>query len=102
MIGMPPYGHESGPANCGLRNGTWKLLRHGGDKPNAWTAPGYGLSPPSDATYAPLGPPLDCAAPSYSLNQYCIKAMRTCLPDVNRVLRNRLSIRFFANIVDGL
>jgi hypothetical protein len=40
------YGHQAGPTNGGLRQGRWKLLRGGGDKPSGWTAPGYGLQAP--------------------------------------------------------
>jgi hypothetical protein len=38
------FGHERGPDNCGLRNGPWKLLRAGGDKPDKWDPPGYNLT----------------------------------------------------------
>jgi hypothetical protein len=46
------YGHEAGPNNCGLRNGSWKLLRAGGDKPDKWDPPGYGLRPAATAATA--------------------------------------------------
>lgn len=38
------YGHEGRPSDCGLRQGNWKLLREGGDKPDTWDKPGYGLN----------------------------------------------------------
>ena len=40
------YGHEHGPNNCGLCNGSWKLLREGGDKPSGFDPPGFGLVVP--------------------------------------------------------
>lgn len=57
------YGHEKGPTNCGLRNGTWKLLRAGGDKPSVWDPPGYGLGN-STATATAEAAAASCAAPN--------------------------------------
>ena len=57
------YGHEKGPTNCGLRNGTWKLLRAGGDKPSVWDPPGYGLGNSTAAATAEAAA-ASCAAPN--------------------------------------
>ena len=71
------YGHEDGPWNCGLRNGSWKLLRAGGDKPSQYDPPGYGLGAGSGP--AETGPGMAtvagtaaCGAASF-INGSCFK-----------------------------
>ena len=69
------YGHESGPSNCGLRNGTWKLLRAGGDQPSKWDPPGYGLVSATSSLrrYASEGASsaAQCASPATYQNGTC-------------------------------